>query len=563
VSRIKDIKTISRTSVMGYRGTTKNLRQIAAELGVGTILEGGVQRSGDQVRINVQLVDARTDTHLWAQTYDKQLTAENVFAIQSEIASAIVSALRAVLTPEEKRQLAEPPTLNLAALEAFFKAKANDGSSAKTAAAISHLQQSLDLDPAFAEAHAAIATQYLRQVWTDGLPVAEQVAKAKPHVDRALALAPRSSSAFVALGVLRHRQNDVEGSVTALRQAIAFNANNAEAFGLLGYVQLWAQRDSRAAVESYRHALELDPLSPLLRQQLIEALLVAGPFDEALAEANRLLAEAPDNVEGLRNYGELQEFVAYRYDEAIKAYRRTVALDPRNPNFARKLASTYFALGDNAAARFWFERALLVAPHSREAAFLNGMLKLIAGDQAAALELFRAVPEGTAGHGLARYFRLRAALETDPAAALAGLAPMEPAAVVTQSNLKVQCVLAYLLLAAGKGESGESLASRILAVLPEMPRIGLRGYFDGDVLVHLGRGDRKRALGALRELSNTGACSVDFAAGTPFRILREDPEFQALLTLNAKRLTEQRATLERWEATGALAPIAPLPDNPR
>ncbi len=116
-------KVISRTSVERYRGTTKSIPEIAQKLGVTHILEGGVQRAGDRVRINVQLIDAKTDKHLWAGTYDRQLTAANIFAIQSEIATFIAEALRATLSPEEQIRLDSVPTKSLAALEAYFLGK--------------------------------------------------------------------------------------------------------------------------------------------------------------------------------------------------------------------------------------------------------------------------------------------------------------------------------------------------------------------------------------------------------------------------------------------------------
>lgn len=116
LAKIADLKVISRTSVMEYRDTTKNMRQIGAELGVGSILEGGVQRAGDRVRINVQLIDAQTDKHLWADTYERELNTTNIFSIQSEISIAIAKALRATLTPDEQERLVAVPTGSMQAL---------------------------------------------------------------------------------------------------------------------------------------------------------------------------------------------------------------------------------------------------------------------------------------------------------------------------------------------------------------------------------------------------------------------------------------------------------------
>ena len=125
LAKITSLKVISRTSVMGYRNTTKNMKTIGRELGVATVLEGGVQRAGNRVRINVQLIDADKDEHLWAETYNRKLTAENIFTIQGEISKAIASALRAALSPEEEAKLNAVPTKNLEALEAYFKGKQN------------------------------------------------------------------------------------------------------------------------------------------------------------------------------------------------------------------------------------------------------------------------------------------------------------------------------------------------------------------------------------------------------------------------------------------------------
>jgi len=119
LSKISALKVISRTSVERFRKTDLGVKQIAAQLGVNSVLEGGVQRAGNRVRINVQLIDAGTDAHLWAETYDRELTDENIFAIQTVLAAAIAGALKAALTPAEQARVAAVPTRNLAAWEAY------------------------------------------------------------------------------------------------------------------------------------------------------------------------------------------------------------------------------------------------------------------------------------------------------------------------------------------------------------------------------------------------------------------------------------------------------------
>ncbi len=177
ISKIRALKVISRTSVMEYRNTTKNLKTIGQELGAATVLEGGVQRAGDRVRINVQLIDAATDKHLWADTYDRRLTAENIFAIQTEIATAIADALRATLSPEEQNRLATVPTENLAAYEAYILGKQRMAKFTSVALeeAAEYFEQAVNLDPGFALAYVGLADAHAQNVNLLGIPGKREV----------------------------------------------------------------------------------------------------------------------------------------------------------------------------------------------------------------------------------------------------------------------------------------------------------------------------------------------------------------------------------------------------
>ena len=154
LAKIRDLKVISRSSVMRYKGTQKPIQTIAAELGVATVLEGSVRRAGNRVRIVGQLIDARTDEHLWAETYDREL--KDVFAIQSEVAQRIAAALKATLSPAEKKRIEQSPTQNLAAYDLYLKGRElyNRYRKADNEAAIELFQKALELDPAFALGYA-------------------------------------------------------------------------------------------------------------------------------------------------------------------------------------------------------------------------------------------------------------------------------------------------------------------------------------------------------------------------------------------------------------------------
>ncbi len=203
ISRIPGIRTISRTSVMRYRNPVQNMRTIGEELGVSHILEGGVQRAGDRIRINVQLIDTLADAHLWAETYTKVLTAGNVFEIQNEISRAIVDILRVILSPEDRERMDRLPTENLVALESYFKGKVGFFLYTLQGAeeAVVHFGKAVELDPGFASAQAMLGRSLLRKFFyakahSDDQPVIE----AESHILRAVELDDSLSEAYAALG---------------------------------------------------------------------------------------------------------------------------------------------------------------------------------------------------------------------------------------------------------------------------------------------------------------------------------------------------------------------------
>ena len=183
LSRIKDLQVTSRTSVMGYKGTNKQVPEIARELEVGTVLEGSVRRAGGRVRVTAQLIDAGNDNHLWAETYDR--TLEDIFAVQSDIAEMIAAALKAELTSAVAKRIRQHPTDNVAAYdhylhgrEAFRRADAEP--------AIAELEKAILMDPSFAAAFGALASVYVLSMYWHGASPGEVLPKAKAAAERSL-----------------------------------------------------------------------------------------------------------------------------------------------------------------------------------------------------------------------------------------------------------------------------------------------------------------------------------------------------------------------------------------
>jgi len=263
--------------VMEYRDTKKNLREIGAELNVGTILEGGIQKVGDRVRINAQLIEASTDKHLWAETFDRELTAENIFDIQSEIARKIVLAVAGELTPEEDQLLSEIPTKNLAAYEAYLRARdvyfGANYSRSQEFAAQPWLEKAIELDPNYGEAYAMLAGLYGQTYWR-GIDTSEALLeKYRDTIDLALRLNPNSPSALRALANYHYRVgNDYRLSLTLLDQALEKAPGNVDLYADRG-LSLRRLGRWQESIDSFRKALELDPGNRFYFSVLVETMV--------------------------------------------------------------------------------------------------------------------------------------------------------------------------------------------------------------------------------------------------------------------------------------------------
>ncbi|MFC1796414.1 tetratricopeptide repeat protein [Pseudomonadota bacterium] len=301
LAKIHDLNVISRTSVMEYRDTRKNLKEIGSELNVGTILEGGIQKVGNRVRINAQLIEVATDRHLWAETFDRELTAENIFDIQSEIARKIVQAVAVELTPMEEQLLSEVPTQNLAAYEAYLRAREiilnSNYARSREAAAQPWLEKAIALDPEYAEAHARLANIYGQAYWR-GIDTSDAlVAKLRRAIDTALELNPNSPTALSASANYYYRvENDYRKSLALLRQALENAPGDVDLHGALGLSQrrlgMWQE-----SIASFRKAIELDPASRFYQSLMVETMLSAGEWQDILDSTVTLDDADPDDLD--------------------------------------------------------------------------------------------------------------------------------------------------------------------------------------------------------------------------------------------------------------------------
>jgi TolB-like protein/tetratricopeptide (TPR) repeat protein len=300
ISRIGSIKTISRTSVLQYRETTKSIGQIARELDVATILEGGVQRSGDRVRINVQLIEAEGDHPLWSETYDRELTATDVFTIQSEIATSVANALQATLIGGETRQPGSAPTRSLDAFEryAIGRQLLEVRTRESLRAAKEYFRQVIELDADYALAHSGLADALMILPEYDaGADPVQAYEQSEAAIARALELEPDLPEALAskAWSRLIHDYAWSEAE-QLLRRALEIQPNHSGALHWLSHLLSWQGKHAEA-VDTARRALESDPHSGLMRMNLSYILMDAGNFEESIALALENLRLHPERYE--------------------------------------------------------------------------------------------------------------------------------------------------------------------------------------------------------------------------------------------------------------------------
>jgi len=401
LAKIADLKVISRTSVLQYKsGAPRNLREIGQQLGVAHVVEGSVQRAANKVRVNAQLLDARNDAHLWAQTYDRDLA--DVFAIQSEIAKAIADQLQAKLSPNEKKAIEQPPTTDLAAFDLYTRAKSlvlTAGFSATSAPdlrkAIELLDEAVKRDPSFFDAYCQLAWAHEFLYGYRGHEhTPARLALAEAAVQTATRLRPDAAETHLARAqYLYNGLRDYAGALAELEIARRALPNDPRLFELTGYI-LQRRGHQEEGVRNLERAVELDPRNFNTLQQIALSYQSLRRYAESIAALDRALAIVPENAETRADRGLVYLFwkadtrPLHQTIDAILAQgpgaivRAGViwfacALAERDPAAAER---ALVALGDNPCL---FERGITLS-HS----FGEGLLARMNKDEARARSAF-------------------------------------------------------------------------------------------------------------------------------------------------------------------------------
>ena len=299
VSGVSGLSVISRTSIMGYKGTSKKVKEIGKELEVGSVLEGSFRKAGNRIRITTQLIDVAGDKHLWAQNYDRELN--DVFEVQSDIARQVAEALKVKILPNDQKKIEKTPTRNADAHAMYLKGRYfwNQRTRESLQKAVAEYKGAIALDQGFALAYSGMADCYLVMGNFNHMPFSEAFPRARENALKAVGLDPTSGEAHTSLASALGSLRDL-GAEDEFKRAIELNPSYATAHHWYGILLMHSSRLDQALQEAKR-AQQLDPLSPQIATFLGIVLLSIGDLDECEKQLQRALELSPNHVATIAN----------------------------------------------------------------------------------------------------------------------------------------------------------------------------------------------------------------------------------------------------------------------
>ncbi|AKS40600.1 tetratricopeptide repeat protein [Wenzhouxiangella marina] len=549
LSRISSLRVISRTSVMRFADGQQSIPEIGRQLGAGSILEGSVQRSGDRIRVNVQLIDASSDEHLWAEIFERSFDARAIFSIQREIARAIAQQLSLALTGEDEEQLQRQPTDNSEAYADFLLGRQRMArrTSESLTDAEAFFRRAIGHDPAFADAWAGLAEVIILQHDYAGLDRDTMQTSAMRAVQRALELAPQLARAHGILGELRRSTDDLQGAEESFLRAVELNPNDSLSSHWFGNL-LYNQGRAPEALAWYQRAQTLDPLSVTVSNVLAQCLLTLGQTEAAAAQYERSLEIDPDFVATYAHLAQLQRFGYGRPDEAVRLLYQAYTRDPGHSEYPAQLAEALLELDAREAAARWAERATdHAADHwwPSRAAILVALASGDADALSTALDGYGANLGAAWLTLVARRDLLLATGQADTARQLFVEAVpdffAEPP-VVSDHDYYLAPALAVVLQAVDEQDRRADLLEAALDRIAQMRLAGFEDFDIAEVEALAMLGEHAEAIALLEARLDLHWLNLWWYAfdGPHLAALREEPGFQALRTRIEERMHRLR-----------------------
>ena len=400
LAKVADLKVISRTSTQRFKSAPSDLRDIAKQLGVMNILEGSVQKANDKVRVNVQLINAMNDAHLWAEIYDRKLT--DIFATESDIAKTIAETLQAKLTGSEKTAMSKKPTANPEAYELYLKGRFfwNKRTAADLRKGIDYFNQAISKDPSYALAYAGLADSYVILSVFGAASPQDSIPQARAAAKKALELDDTLAEAHASAGRIAGPYDfEFERSIAEFERAIQLNPNYAMAHHWLSWGPLTALGRFDRAIAEGKRAVELDPLSLINNADLGgNVYLNSRRYDEAIAQLRKTIEIDPRFY--IAHYYLGQAFqLKGQLTEAIAEYQKAVELDD-DPEALAYLGQAYARVGQRDEAQKILARLTEEAKSRYVSGYSMALMFMGLGDKEHAIDaLERAYREG-AGNDL-------------------------------------------------------------------------------------------------------------------------------------------------------------------
>jgi TolB-like protein/Tfp pilus assembly protein PilF len=570
LSKIHELKVISRTSVMAYRDTSKNMRQIGEELGVRNLLEGGVQQAGDRVRINVQLINAQTDQHLWAETYDREVTTENIFEIQGEIARAIAVALEATLSSDEDKALGKTPTGNLEAYQAVLisrQLKQRSGFES-IIAAVDYAQQAVDLDPGYADAYLALANSLIQGVSTGAFTIEDVGGRITAAIDAAMSLRPDYGPVWSTQGLYQSWTENPHAE-QSFEKALRLDPGNTDTLYAYGFMLQRAGRPD-PALPLLLKSVERDPLSQNSLFALGRTYSVKGDYEQARTTFARIREIDPSSPLG---YASTAGTYYPRGQLARATYwiRQALSIDPQDFELGAWLVFLYDNLDDYPAAQAWLEWLDDWVADEPMPMAMKALHLYLTGEFESAVEITnRALELGLPNRWgsdsiFLRIKRDESLAAGNPEAGAEILSAQHPGLLgpdpeITPDNMLQAVDLAQLLSVAGRAEESERILEAVITAYDEPYFVsgGVRAPLvpaKTEALALLG--DGPGALAELRRIIDEGwrlYWRWETELNANFDGIRDTAEFQAMVSELEADMAEQRARAQAMAASGEIEP---------
>jgi TolB-like protein/Tfp pilus assembly protein PilF len=566
LAQVSELHVAARTSSFHFKNKNIAVADIANQLGVRSVLEGSVRKSGNTIRVTAQLINAADGFHIWSKTYERKF--DDIFRVQDEIATQVVDALKVTMLGGEQARLRRHPTTNLAAYDAYLLGRQKMARRTSTALqeAVRHFSEAIRLDSQYGLAYVGLSDAYALLGRYGALDGHDVLANAGPAAERALELDDQLGEAYASLGTLRLLQRDFPAAEQAFKRALELNPSYAPAYHGYGLLMRWGYARKEEALELHQMALELDPLSTPINMVVVEDYHELGRFEDALAGCQRIIEIDPDYPRAYTIMADLYWEVFAQLDEGVRWLRKAVELDPGNPDHARWLGMVYLDLGDLVAGEFWMREAMRLAPTQSDSKWAAVHLARYTSDSegiiAAVKELLAVSPNNGWALILLRNIDDQAGRSDDALQRLRAVQPdlfygEDPEVNATNWGLSIE--IAHILAEVGERQRAENLLNKALLAIGSTPRLGYGGFGISDVEIYALLGDKEKAISTLATAVEAGWRSswwVNTEANDNLASLHDDPRYQAIVANIQSQMAEQLARVTEWEANGELASIA-------